>query len=74
MARKKERGRPRLPAGRARRLVVRFLVSASEKSRLEAAARRENRTVSDWLRNVTLIAAGAASDQGSRPDPDTASD
>jgi Mobilization protein NikA len=70
MKTRKKRGRPKLPAGQAKGLTIRFLVSKKEKAEIEAAARRENRTVSNWLRNATLEAARAAPDQGSHPDPD----
>jgi hypothetical protein len=57
MSKKHKLGRPSLPAGasRAARLFCRLL--PSEVAEIEAAARTAQKSKSEWIRDILLIAA-----------------
>jgi hypothetical protein len=52
----KKRGRPKLPKGEAKGCIVPIRFNAEDIKRLEAAARSQKQTVSEWVRS--LVTAG----------------
>lgn len=50
MAKRKGRGRPRIPKDEVRRFTVGFLVTAEEKRRIKEAAAAVDMSVSAWVR------------------------
>jgi hypothetical protein len=56
---KPKMGRPPGPPGEQRTIQVKVLVNASEKAELQAAAAREERDLSEWLRMHGLKIARA---------------
>jgi Mobilization protein NikA len=50
-------GRPKLPDGTARNLMVRARVSPDELDRIESAAKAAGEKTSDWVRNTLLKSA-----------------
>jgi hypothetical protein len=51
---KKKRGRPKLPTGQVRETSVRVRVSPTERAKIEADARHDETSVSDWIRKKLL--------------------
>lgn len=59
MAKKKPpRGRPKLPKGQDREVVLTIRLRASERTVLRKAAKDADKTVSAWARDHLLRAAG----------------
>ena len=56
----KKPGRPKLPKGDAKSSIVPIRMNAEDRKRVEAAARANNQSVSEWIRG-RLAAAIAAS-------------
>ena len=54
MAKKKGRGRPKLPKGTSKATVVTMRLQAAERKVLTAAAKKDNMTLSGWIRAVLL--------------------
>jgi uncharacterized protein (DUF1778 family) len=50
-------GRPPLPEGAAKTVVVRARVSEAERAQITAAAQREGQKLSDWVRKTLLDAS-----------------
>ncbi|HYJ88083.1 MAG TPA: toxin-antitoxin system HicB family antitoxin [Pyrinomonadaceae bacterium] len=50
-------GRPPLPKGEARGIMTQFRLQPDEKKRLEAAAKKQGLTLSDWIRQTLKAAA-----------------
>lgn len=59
MAKKRPRGRPPLPNGVAREGRLYCRVSDSETAEIEAAAKKAEKSKSEWMREVLLTAARA---------------
>ncbi len=53
---RKRIGRPPLPKGGAKEIVVQVRLQAREKEALESAARRDDLTVSAWVRRAVQTA------------------
>lgn len=60
MAKPKRTGRPKLPRAEVKGEIVKFVATKEQKRAMEAAAERDRRTLSDWLRSVALTAAEAS--------------
>ena len=58
--RKRPRGRPKLPRGQDRDVVLTLRLRGSERTQLERAARKAGKPVSAWARDLLLDAAGGA--------------
>lgn len=52
-------GRPPIPESDRKARMIRVLVSVEQEAVLKEAARREGRSLSEWLRYLGLKAAGA---------------
>jgi hypothetical protein len=52
-------GRPKLPKGEAKGRIVPVRFNADDVKRIELAARRSQKTVSEWIRGAIAIAIGA---------------
>jgi hypothetical protein len=52
-------GRPRLPKGEAKSKVVRARVTPSELRAIECAAKASGKDISEWARDVMLMASQA---------------
>ncbi len=52
-----KRGRPPLPKAERRTELIRVLVTKAERKKLDDAAEKDRRTLSDWMRSVALTAA-----------------
>ena len=57
-AKPKKVGRPKLPKGEAKGKLVAMRFNADDLKRVEAAARANNKTVSEWMRSTLLAAIG----------------
>lgn len=55
---KKPRGRPKLPKGQDRGVVLTIRLRGAERAQLERAAKRAKEPLSAWARQVLLGAAG----------------
>ena len=55
--RKRPRGRPKLPRGQDRDVVLTLRLRGAERAQLERAARKTGKPVSVWAREVLLGAA-----------------
>ena len=58
MAKKKKMGRPKLPRGTSRASLITLRVQPAERKRIEAAAKREGKPLSEWIRETLLAVAG----------------
>lgn len=56
MTTKPARGRPELKASEKRSEITQFRVTPAERKKLENAASKEGKKLSDWLRDVALAA------------------
>ena len=56
---KRKPGRPKLPKGEAKGRIVPVRFAADDLKRIEAAARANKQTVSEWIRSTSLAALGA---------------
>jgi hypothetical protein len=52
-------GRPRLPKGEAKGKIVPIRFTKTEADRLNKAAKANHKSVSEWIRSVSLGALGA---------------
>jgi uncharacterized protein (DUF1778 family) len=59
-------GRPKLPAGKRKAGRIEIRVTEAERSLMEAAAERDGKTLSEWIRNA---AVKAVSGKRIRTDP-----
>ncbi len=57
MTKKQGPGRPPLPPGHSRDVMLRFMAREDERSEMQAAAKRAGETFSGWCRSVLLSAA-----------------
>jgi hypothetical protein len=48
----KKVGRPTLPKGQAKAIIVPVRFSAEDRKRVEKAAKASNQTISQWIRNT----------------------
>jgi len=55
----KKPGRPPLPKGNAKAVMLRVRVTPDERAAIEKAARAKNQTVSEWLRGNLPAMIGA---------------
>ena len=51
-----KRGRPPIPKADRRTELIRVLVTKAERKKLDDAAEKDHRTLSDWMRAVALNA------------------
>lgn len=51
-----KRGRPPLPKGDAKAIMLRARITPDELTAVEAAAKKSNQTVSEWIRGLVRIA------------------
>jgi hypothetical protein len=54
----KKMGRPKLPKGDAKGRIVPIRFNASNIKRIEAAAKANQKTVSEWIRGLVATALG----------------
>lgn len=57
MAKKRPRGRPKLPRGQERDTVLTLRLRPAERGRLQKAARRAEKPLSAWARDVLMAQA-----------------
>lgn len=57
-ATKRQPGRPKLPRGEAKGSIVPVRFSPEDRKRVEAAAKANNKTVSEWIRCTLATAIG----------------
>ena len=55
----KKPGRPPLPKGNAKAVMLRVRVTPNERAAIETAARAKDQTVSEWLRSKLPAMIGA---------------
>jgi len=51
-------GRPKLPSGAAKSKTIRTRFSPEEHGRIDRAAKKDGKSISDWVRKMLLEAAG----------------
>jgi hypothetical protein len=56
---KKKMGRPKLPKGEAKGRIVPIRFNAQDIKRVELAAKADDKTVSEWIRQTVSVALGA---------------
>lgn len=54
-------GRPKLPKGTAKGSIVPIRFNPEDRKRVEAAAKANRQTVSEWIRNTLATAIGGQS-------------
>ena len=54
----KKRGRPTLPSPEKRSVITQFRCTQTEREKLEKAAEKAGKKLSDWLREVAMKKAG----------------
>ncbi len=64
MAKKKGRGRPKLPKSKSKTEVVTLRLQAAERKLLSAAAKKSGQRLSDWMRSVLLQSTSPGYTQG----------
>jgi hypothetical protein len=57
-AKKRPRGRPKLPRGQDRDVVLTIRLRTAERAQLDKAARTAGKAASEWARDVLLDASG----------------
>jgi hypothetical protein len=54
----KKPGRPRLPKGNTKAVMLRVRVTPNERAAIETAAKTRSLTASEWIRNTLLATIG----------------
>ncbi|HEY6456711.1 MAG TPA: hypothetical protein VIY90_15665 [Steroidobacteraceae bacterium] len=52
-------GRPKFPKGDAKSFIVPIRLNAEDRKRVEAVAKANNQTVSEWIRGALSLALGS---------------
>ena len=54
----KKPGRPPLPKGNAKAVMLRVRITPEEQAEVEKAAKASKKTVSEWIRSTLLVTIG----------------